>query len=111
MEDLDNKDDTALEQLDGPSRGAKRQKNQSKAWQDMTKFVVDGVERARCNHCKKEFLASSGNGTSHLLRHLKGCPGKSNHSMKNYILTARTNQDGNTILKTKSMIQKMCVKH
>ncbi|KAJ1376472.1 Zinc finger, BED-type [Sesbania bispinosa] len=51
--------------------GGKRLK--SVVWQHFTKKVVNGVDKAECNYCKKLLGGSSKNGTKHLHQHMDIC--------------------------------------
>ena len=62
--------DPPIAQEHEQSRGKKRQTTSS-IWNDFTKIRVDGVPKAKCNHCKKVYLNRSKDGTSHLRAHLK----------------------------------------
>ncbi|KAJ4723458.1 Zinc finger BED domain-containing protein [Melia azedarach] len=63
------------------SRSCKGRKNQSKIWEEMTKFTgEDGRDFARCNLCNKVFDGSSKKGTTHLKNHLERCRRKRNNN-------------------------------
>lgn len=50
----------------------KQRAPRSKVWKHFSKI---GGERARCDHCKKIFVASSAKGISHLKKHFElTCP-------------------------------------
>ncbi|KAJ1402667.1 Zinc finger, BED-type [Sesbania bispinosa] len=51
--------------------GGKRLK--SVVWHHFTKKVVNGVDKAECNYCKKFLGGSSKNGTKHLHQHMEIC--------------------------------------
>jgi len=61
------------EDSDDGGRPSKR-KLTSVVWNDFEKVRVDGVWKAKCNHCNKKLSATSRNGTTHLKTHLKTCP-------------------------------------
>ncbi|KAK9713643.1 hypothetical protein RND81_06G041900 [Saponaria officinalis] len=53
----------------------------------MTREVSPGGDvRAICVYCKKVFNANSGNGTSHLNRHMKKCALRFNHDIKKFCI-------------------------
>jgi hypothetical protein len=60
------------EDSDDDERPSKR-KLTSAVWNDFEKVCVDGVWKAKCNHCNKRLSATSRNGTTHLKTRLKTC--------------------------------------
>uniref|UniRef100_A0A0A9GNR2 BED-type domain-containing protein n=1 Tax=Arundo donax TaxID=35708 RepID=A0A0A9GNR2_ARUDO len=56
----------------GTAAGSKR-KLTSAVWRDFDRVCIDGVWKAKCNHCKKKLSGISRNGTSHLKTHLRTC--------------------------------------
>ncbi|KAJ4723465.1 Zinc finger BED domain-containing protein [Melia azedarach] len=86
----------------------KRRKKQSKVWEEMTKFTgEDGRDRARCNHCQKEFDGSSKKGTTHLNNHLQRCPRKRNNGAGDDNADKRMDQTAN--LTSPVVIEEKCV--
>jgi hypothetical protein len=61
------------EDSDDGERPSKR-KLTSAVWNDFKKVRVDGIWKAKCNHCNKKLSTTSRNGTTHLKTHLKTCP-------------------------------------
>ena len=63
---------------ESPQSSPKKRKLTSDMWKEFTKIIVlNGEDKAKCNHCKGMFVGESSKGTSHLRKHLK-----SSHSKK-----------------------------
>ncbi|XP_019179524.1 PREDICTED: zinc finger BED domain-containing protein RICESLEEPER 3-like [Ipomoea nil] len=67
----------------GPS-DSKRLK--SVVWEHFTKKVVNGVDKAECNYCKKLLGGQSKNGTKHLHDHHRSCKMKPIQNLKQQTL-------------------------
>ena len=66
-ENVEDKDDSS----------AKKRKLTSDVWNDFERITnADGSQNAKCNHCRKLFVAGSNSGTSHLRNHLSRCNSK-----------------------------------
>ncbi|KAK9756261.1 hypothetical protein RND81_01G084900 [Saponaria officinalis] len=73
----------------------KGRKLKSRVWREMTREVSPtGEVRATCIYCKQVFNANSGNGTSHLNRHMKKCPLRFNHDIKNFCIAGSPSNTG-----------------
>jgi hypothetical protein len=55
-------------------RSGQKRKLRSAVWNDFTQVRVDGIWKAKCNHCGKKLSGILRNGTTHLKTHLKSCP-------------------------------------
>ncbi|KAK9697464.1 hypothetical protein RND81_08G039400 [Saponaria officinalis] len=61
----------------------------------MTRELLSAGEiRATCVYCNQVFNANSGNGTSHLNRHMKKCPLRFNHDIKNFCIVGSPSSTG-----------------
>ncbi|KAJ1418042.1 Zinc finger, BED-type [Sesbania bispinosa] len=68
-------------------------KLKSVVWEHFTKKVVNGVDKAECNYCKKLLGGSSKNGTKHLHQHMNICVQRK--------IAMRGQQKGQPVLLTK----------
>ncbi|KAF7812084.1 zinc finger BED domain-containing protein DAYSLEEPER-like [Senna tora] len=84
--------DENLSKTEAEQPTRKKKKLTSRVWLQMTK-LEDGS--AKCNHCKKVFVAESSNGTSHLSRHLTVCKKRELPDIRKFSRLANSaNQDG-----------------
>src|SRR5438105_15472127 len=72
----------------------------SVVWNDFELVLVDGVQKAKCNQCKRKLSATSRNGTTHL----KTCP----YNKKKAGVKMQTNLRFGT-LKGGSSCRKLCI--
>ena len=53
------------------SKKRKTRQLKSDVWNDFTKIIVDGISKAKCNHCGVEYMNRPKDGTTNLCGHLK----------------------------------------
>ncbi|KAM0829467.1 hypothetical protein ACQ4PT_066855 [Festuca glaucescens] len=58
------------------SRGSNKRKLTSDVWEDFTKQLINGKNRAICNWCHHDFAGESNSGTTHLRNHRNTCPAR-----------------------------------
>ncbi len=74
-EDNSMKVDVAFDGVHSPFRY--RHKKRSKVWEEYKPIFLNGkVQFAECLYCHNRLSCKDSNGTSHLWRHQKICPGK-----------------------------------
>ena len=77
---------------DRDENSARKRKLTSDVWNEFERITkTDGSQSAKCIHCRKQLVAGSASGTSHLRNHLARCNSKNKTGIAQYMIAKKKN--------------------
>ncbi|KAH9802607.1 BED-type domain-containing protein [Citrus sinensis] len=89
---------------DGSSKRGSTRKLRSIVWDHFEKKIINGEQKAVCNHCNSKLVSRQNDGTKHLHDHMKSCFMKKQKDINHYMTKLNTVKDDKGHSKVESFV-------